>query len=50
MEWIRGMQDIFLFIFLAGMGVWAVAEFYRTFWKPNEKADIAEKEVSLQLL
>jgi len=50
MEWIRGMQDIFLFIFLAGMGVWAVAEFYRTFWKPNEEADIEEKEVSLQLL
>ncbi len=50
MEWISGMQDVFLFIFLAGLGVWVVAEFFRTFWKPNEEADIAENEVSLQLL
>jgi hypothetical protein len=46
MEWIRGMQDVFLFIFLAGIGVWAVAEFYRTFWKPNEDI-VAEKEVNI---
>ncbi len=50
MEWISGMQDVFLFIFLAGLGVWVVAEFFRTFWKPNEEADVAENEVSLQLL
>ena len=50
MEWISGMQEVFLFIFLAGLGVWVVAEFFRTFWKPNEEADIAENEVSLQLL
>ncbi len=50
MEWISGMQEVFLLIFLAGLGVWVVAEFFRTFWKPNEEADIAENEVSLQLL
>ncbi len=41
MKWIRGMQEVFLIIFLAGLGVWAVAEFFRTFWKPNEEAVIA---------
>ncbi len=28
MDWIRGMQEVFLIIFLAGLGVWAVAEFF----------------------
>ena len=50
MEWISGMQDVFLFLFLAGLGVWVIAEFFRTFWKPNEEADIAENKVSLQLV
>ncbi len=49
MEWISGMQEVFLFIFLAGLGVWAVAEFFRAFWKPNEEGVVAENEVSLQL-
>ena len=44
------MQEIFVIIFLAGLGVWAVAEFFRTFWKPIEEADVAENEVTLQLL
>ena len=50
MEWISGMQEVFLFIFLAGLGVWVVAELFRTFWKPDEEADIVENKVSLQLL
>ena len=50
MEWISGMQEIFVIIFLAGLGVWAVAEFFRTFWKPNEEDVVAENEVTLQLL
>ena len=50
MEWISGMQEIFLVIFLAGLGIWAVAEFFRTFWKPNEEDIGAENEVTLQLL
>ncbi len=41
MEWIRGMQEVFFIIFLAGLGVWAVSEFFRAFWKPNEEAVIA---------
>ncbi len=49
MEWISGMQGIFLIIFLAGLGVWAVAEFFRTFWKPNEEGIGAENEVTHQL-
>ena len=28
MEWMRGMQEVFLIIFLTGLGVWAVAEFF----------------------
>ena len=47
MEWISGMQEVFLFIFLAGLGVWVVAEFFRTFWKPNEEDIVAENEFNL---
>ncbi len=47
MEWIRGIQEVFLIIFLAGLGVWAVAEFFRTFWNPNEDAVVAINEVNL---
>jgi Na+-transporting methylmalonyl-CoA/oxaloacetate decarboxylase gamma subunit len=46
MEWISGMQEVFLFIFLAGLGVWAVAEFLRAFWKPNEVV-VSENEVNI---
>lgn len=47
MEWISGMQEIFFIIFLAGLGVWVIAEFFRTFWKPNEEVVVAENEVIL---
>ena len=47
MEWISGMQDVFLFIFLAGLSVGAIAEFFRTFWKPNEDWVVAENEVNI---
>ena len=47
MEWIRGMQEVFLFIFLAGLGVWAVAEFFRAFWKPTEEGVVAENDVNI---
>ena len=49
MEWISGMQEIFLILFLAGLGIWAVTEFYRTFWNPNEEGVVAENEVNIQL-
>ena len=49
MEWISEMQEIFLILFLAGLGIWAVTEFYRTFWNPNEEGVVAENEVNIQL-
>ncbi len=49
MEWISGMQGIFLIIFLAGLGVWAVAEFFRTLWKPYKEDVVAENDVNLKL-
>jgi hypothetical protein len=42
MKWIHGMQDVFIFVFLAGLGVWVVAEFLRTFLKAN-KEDVGEE-------
>lgn len=50
MEWISGMQEIFFIIFLAGLGIWVVTEFFRTFWRSNEEVVVAENEVILQLL
>ena len=50
MEWISGMQETFFVIFLAGLGLWAVAEFFRTFWEPKTKDFDAENDVNLKLL
>jgi len=47
MEWIRGMQDVFFLIFLVGLSMWAVALFFRSFWKPDEEVPIAENDSPL---
>ena len=50
MEWISGMQETFFIIFLAGLGVWAVAEYFRTLWKPTKEDVVAENDVNITLL
>ena len=50
MEWIHGMQDPFFVIFLAGLGFWVIAEYFRTFWKRNTDDVIPENEANIHML